>query len=573
MLSAVLSYLHRLPGAGSGDEPDAELLRRFHVSRDQGAFAALVTRHGPMVWGVCKRLLRRQQDAEDAFQATFLILVRKSYSLLRPDLLGPWLHAVALRTASRLRAQVSRRQDHEHAIVEEPAMESTTDLVWRDLRPLLDEEVGRLPAKYRAAIILCHLEGLSNEAAARRLGCPKGTVLSRLSRGRELLRSRLARRGLGLSAVALAGALAAEDCAGAVPAALSLSTIQLGLEFAVGAASGTVPVQAVALAEGVLKSMFHTQMKFTVAVALALGVAAAGMGVLAFGPGPGQSAVAAQDAAAKPAPAPANKPEGEQNKKLGDAKRDSSVKLGDAKRDSSVDSRGRRQKLENRLEKYSSDVGPTLADHLDYMEGNALGEGLNFEINEQAFAEAGLNNVRQTEVSKTPWSLKEVTLATVLRRLLGHIPVPTVVLIRKDTVEITTVAAARAELGLPESRPLLPLVWEEIDGLTLPKALQQLSKASGMNVILDPRALTEDLANLKITVQFANAPVDSAVRILANMADLQMVQMDNILYVTTPKRASQLQFELKRTIDRATDNEMPAPQSPQQSGKTPGGSM
>ncbi len=560
MLTTVLQYLHRLPGASPGEEPaDAELLRRFHVSRDQVAFSALVMRHGPMVWGVCKRLLRRQQDAEDAFQATFLILVRKSYSLLRPDLLGPWLHAVAVRTASRLRAQVSRRHDHEQAIVEEPVMEPSTDLVWRDLRPLLDEEVGRLPAKYRNAFVLCHLEGLSNEAAARRLGCPKGTVLSRLSRGRELLRSRLARRGVGLSAVALAGALATGECAGAVPAALSQSTIQLGLEFAVGAATGAMPVHAVALAEGVLKSMFHTQMKFTVAVALALGVAAAGMGVLAFGPGLGQSAVAAQDGATKPASAPANKPEAEQNKKPAEEKRDSVI-----------DAHARRQKLDHRFERYASDVGPTLADHLDYIEGDKFGEGLNFEINEQAFAEAGLANIRQTEVNKTPWSLRQVTLATALRRLLGHIPVPTVLLIRKDTVEITTVAAARAELGIPEGRPLLPLVWEEIEELTLDKALRQLAQASGATVILDPHAITDDVTNMKIAVRFANVPVDTAVRVLANMADLQMVQLDNILYVTIPARAAQLQAEQKRA---AVGELLPPPQSPQQSGKAPSGSM
>src|SRR5580704_927389 len=126
MLTAVLHYLHRLPGAGPGEAPDdPELLRRFAASHDEAAFAALVGRHGPMVWGVCKRLLRRPQDAEDALQATFLVLVRKSRGLVRPDLLGPWLHAVAVRTATRLRAEVAHRAERERPVVEEPAMEST----------------------------------------------------------------------------------------------------------------------------------------------------------------------------------------------------------------------------------------------------------------------------------------------------------------------------------------------------------------------------------------------------------------------------------------------------------------
>src|SRR5205823_11133263 len=138
-------------------------------------------------------------------------------------------------------------------------MESTPQAVWRDLRPVLDEEVGRLPDRYRAAFILCHLEGLTNEAAARRLGCPKGTVLSRLARGRELLRRRLVRRGLGLSAVGLAAALTVRECSAAVPAALAESTVRAGLAFAAGVASAALSVHVAALAKGVIKSMFLTK--------------------------------------------------------------------------------------------------------------------------------------------------------------------------------------------------------------------------------------------------------------------------------------------------------------------------
>src|SRR5947209_3913531 len=132
MLNTVLRYLSRHAGGAGPDEgpDDAELLRRFAACRDEAAFAALLARHGPMVWGVCRRLLARPQDAEDAFQAVFLVLLRKSRGLHRPDLVGPWLHAVALRTASRLRANAAKRHGRERPLVEEPVMESTPEVVW-----------------------------------------------------------------------------------------------------------------------------------------------------------------------------------------------------------------------------------------------------------------------------------------------------------------------------------------------------------------------------------------------------------------------------------------------------------
>src|SRR5262249_31616689 len=149
-----------------------------------------------------------EHDAEDAFQATFLILVRKAGSLGRPELLGNWLYGVAYRTAARARAEATRRRFREVPLIDRdlPAKESTPDGVWRDLRPVLDEEINRLPDKYRAPFVLCYLEGKTNEEAARQLGCPLGTVLSRLARARERLRLRLTSRGLTLS-VGLLGAM------------------------------------------------------------------------------------------------------------------------------------------------------------------------------------------------------------------------------------------------------------------------------------------------------------------------------------------------------------------------------
>jgi hypothetical protein len=177
---------------------------------------------------------------------------------------------------------------------------------------------------------------------------------------------------------------------------------------------------------------------------------------------------------------------------------------------------------------------------------DGLNVSLSFQINYKAFAEAGVH-IAEINVQDEPWTLTDSSLRSVLHHLLGYLHVPAVYLIRDYTIEVTTAKAVRAELGISDDRPLLPLVWEDIENVTLAKALQQLAKGSGMSIVLDPRALPDD--SLKIRAGFFNVPVDSAVRILANMADLQMVQVDNVLYVTTPKRAEQMQTQTKKTLE------------------------
>src|SRR5215469_7474147 len=199
-LHTVLHYLRRLGPAAGDALGDAQLLVRYTRQGDEAAFAALVRRHGPLVWGAVTRVLGRGPDAEDAFQATFLVLVRKAGALRGPDALGPWLYGVAARVALKARAAAARRQGREQALSGEPAAaEQPGGAVWRDLRPVLDEELNRLPAKYRAAVVLCYLEGLTDEEAARRLACARGTIHSRLARARQRLQQRLSRRGVGLS--------------------------------------------------------------------------------------------------------------------------------------------------------------------------------------------------------------------------------------------------------------------------------------------------------------------------------------------------------------------------------------
>jgi RNA polymerase sigma factor (sigma-70 family) len=192
---------------GLGDE---ELLERF-LNRDnamaEAAFHAIVVRHGPMVLGVCRHLLNQHQDAEDAFQATFLVLAKKAGSIRDRRVLARWLYEVAYRIAIRARTNGVRRRAHERQGGEMSATVSVDNHGWIELRPVLHEEVNRLPEKYRVPVILCYLEGKTNEEAAELLNWPVGTVKGRLSRARDLLRSRLTRRGLALSAAFLVSAL------------------------------------------------------------------------------------------------------------------------------------------------------------------------------------------------------------------------------------------------------------------------------------------------------------------------------------------------------------------------------
>src|SRR5262245_46421980 len=181
------------------DFTDGELVQRFRDARDEAAFAALLQRHGPLVLGVCHRILHNADDAEDAFQATFLLLVRKAHTIVKLGSVASWLHGVAHRIAVRLKEDIARRRHRERQACRSLASDLLKEIGWCDLRAMLDEEVQRLPARCREPFALCYLEGKTNAEAAQLLGCPKGTVQSRLMHARALLRTALARRGLVLS--------------------------------------------------------------------------------------------------------------------------------------------------------------------------------------------------------------------------------------------------------------------------------------------------------------------------------------------------------------------------------------
>ncbi|HKB37068.1 MAG TPA: sigma-70 family RNA polymerase sigma factor [Gemmataceae bacterium] len=276
-MTPVLRFLRRLGGADAVDDlADAHLVDRFVARRDDEAFAILVRRHGPMVLSVCRRVLHDLHDAEDAFQATFLVLARKAGSIGRRERLGNWLHGVAYRTALKARANAARWQEIEEPPIDSSIDEPLSDLARRELRLVLDEEVGRLPGRYRAPVVLCYLEGHSYAEAARQLGCPPGTVSGRLARARELLRGRLARRGFALSA-ALIGTLLPASAPAAVSVSLVESTVKAAAATAAGrvAVTGAVAAPVVALAEGVIKAMLWAKIKITVAVVLIGGLVGA----------------------------------------------------------------------------------------------------------------------------------------------------------------------------------------------------------------------------------------------------------------------------------------------------------
>src|SRR6266404_3914775 len=242
---------------------EESLLERFAQQRDEAAFAGLVQRHGPQVLGLCRRILQHQQDAEDAFQATFLVLARKAGTISKRECVGSWLYSVAFRIAQRARAKRARLPVSEPNPPEIPVADPTPDLLWRDLRPILDEEVNRLSPKYREPFHLCYFEGKTNEEAAEEIGCPLGTILSRLSRARDQLRARLKRRGITLSACLLVSFLADQERASAMAAELAQSTVKAALLYS-GAkpfAATAIPSSALTLADGLLKTIRRARVR------------------------------------------------------------------------------------------------------------------------------------------------------------------------------------------------------------------------------------------------------------------------------------------------------------------------
>jgi RNA polymerase sigma factor (sigma-70 family) len=296
-MNSVIQHLRRAVAAPDAAAlADGSLLGCFIDQLDQAAFETLVRRHGPMVLGVCRRILENHHDAEDAFQATFLVLVHKAHTIRPRALVGNWLHGVALQTALKARQRMTRRRAKEKQVLELPEPEASAPDSWNELRPLLDQELARLPDKYRAAVVLCDLEGKSYKEAARQLGWPAGTLSVRLARARKMLASRLARKGWALPAASLGAFLSAQAAPASITPAVLDSTVRAAISLAAGQgiASGIVSTQVAFLVKGVMKAMLVSKLKALSSWVLVFGVLALGAGMV------GQHSTAAQSTARQP---------------------------------------------------------------------------------------------------------------------------------------------------------------------------------------------------------------------------------------------------------------------------------
>ena len=284
-LEPTIQYLrHIFADRTSGDRTDGDLLHEFLSANSHYAFAQLVKHHGPMVLGICRRALRHEQDAEDAFQATFLVLARQAATIRKQESLASWLHGVALNMAKDARKAAARRRIHENkATASSSSFGQSSELAWSEARAILDEEIQRLPAIYRESFILCCLESKSSAEVAQSLRLKPGTVWSRVARAKERLQKRLSKRGVELAVLLSAAAISSGSALAAVPAGLIGKTSIAALEM-IGnteSANSAISLNVIALVKGMIKGMVISQVKTTSLLVLIFVLATAGVGVAA----------------------------------------------------------------------------------------------------------------------------------------------------------------------------------------------------------------------------------------------------------------------------------------------------
>ncbi len=265
---------------------DRDLLDRFASHNDEPAFEELLQRHGPLVLRVCRAVLHDAHLAEDAFQATFLILSRKARSIRQDTNAASWLYKVAYRVALRARAASVQRQQREAQVPFRPSPDSLTEVSWREVQQVLEEELQRLPEKYQMPIVLCCLQGHARDEAAQLLGWSSGQLKARLERGREVLRTRLARRGIALSAVLGATLVAADTLRAAVPRELTSATVRAGCAWK----AGNLSPRVLTLVRAGSRSLLLMRLNVVIPVLLLATLFAAGAGLLSRSPGPNPTA-------------------------------------------------------------------------------------------------------------------------------------------------------------------------------------------------------------------------------------------------------------------------------------------
>ena len=310
-----------------GGLADAQLLEQFAAHRDEGAFEVLVCRHGPMIFGVCRRILGNSHDAEDAFQATFLVLARKAASIARRELVAGWLYAVARQTAKKARALKARKQTHERQVAHMIEPEMVPHDPWDDRLQLFDEELSRLPDRYRLPIILCELEGKTHQEAARHLGWPIGTVSGRLSRARTILGERLSRRDRSLSGASLAALCVRGSSPASLPTSLIAATVEAAGAFVAKTfATGVISAQVTTLAEVMMRVLMLKKLAILVlCLTIGLGGGLTTSFALQSSPPPAE-----QDRAPRADGATAPEPSAEQDRKQARTALDRAIKDVDA---------------------------------------------------------------------------------------------------------------------------------------------------------------------------------------------------------------------------------------------------
>jgi RNA polymerase sigma factor (sigma-70 family) len=465
--------LHRIDPQPAGDRTDGILLARFVAEQDETAFTALVARHGPMVLGVCRRVLSEPNDAEDAFQATFLVLSRKAASLDRTLPLGSWLYTVARNLAMKLRGREARRRSREKEASTMPQSSGRDELAWREVRTVLDDELGRLPEKYRAPLVLCHLQGMTHQDAAKELGWPAGSMAKRLARGQELLRHRLAGRGVTLSLAALL-TLVAQRGTAAVSPALAQGIGKAAVQFVAGKPTASLAsAAAVALAGHGLQSV--SSLKIAAVLLLGVGILGTGAGVALVGQRADGPAAPAGRPAAPRQPAAIAKAEADEIEKANDQLR-------------------RKLAQPVNLDK-GIDANTPLHDALAYFSEKY---DLKIRLDEKAFVAHGVEKVGEQPIQLP--KMVGVKLQVALGLILGQLPLDNGMLggyrIKGGAIDIMPVEPSEPgqDWVSPKlkQRLLRPVAWDRDipDDMTFTKMLELVGGRYGEKLIIDDKSFT-----------------------------------------------------------------------------------
>ena len=537
--SPLLRYLHKLfENKEIAALTDRQLLQRFAAGRSEAAFTVLVRRHGGMVLGVCNRLLGDPIDAEDAFQATFLVLARKSSSFGWRDSIGNWLYGVAQRVAGKMKSQRRRVQvmraplgptSFDYRVPRDPSAEA----IRRELTEKLDAALRRLPSKYRAPLVLCYLEGRTHQEAARELGLPPGSISRRVARGLELLRERLAHSGLCLSHQALVGLLVNGTWRSIVERTLAEATARAGMLFKLGAwtAVGTASTRIITLAQGVLRTMILTNLKV-----IMLGVAAVGL-------------LGAGGALQGRRPGGDTGPSVEQERIVQQVSDATTVAL-DRPMDSTPqppsDSAERERRFKAMRAKLNKPVvlergleSMTFRDAKAYVEDH-------FDITILANYGAFPEDSSPLEANVHLEKMSGVSMQTMLDMFMDQIGGTYV--IHTDYIEITSPEFVRTESWVTGDRTLVPRVHADLNDIPLDQAVRELAIQSGFTIVLDRHALGDSIMP-RVTALFDGVCLDTAVEMLANMGGLKAVALDRGFYLTKEENADKLraQQEQRRT--------------------------